>query len=208
MRAQRTSFLSPAACAFIASGIEILSFAYYRVQRSEMINGADSDIFPLYTSLYVALFVGMLGVAAQARVLWHVGGIQRTVAPFSSRAGRWAVATYVVVGVLGPILLVMRLLELSGLLLVGVDIVGLWLIRVPQYAQTLAFAFLGWASLGSNRPWQRWASSGMLVIGALGILSLIWWLYGLPTGPRWLAGVHVALRAATWFMMGAWLKGR
>jgi hypothetical protein len=60
----------------------------------------------------------------------------------------------------------------------------------------------------SNRPWQRWASSGMLVIGALGILSLIWWLYGLPTGPRWLAGVHVALRAATWFMMGAWLKGR
>jgi hypothetical protein len=209
MPARRTSYLSPAACAFIASGIEILSFAYYRLQRSTMIHRADSDIFPLYTSLYVALFVGVLAVAAQARALWHVGGIRRIVAPFSSRAGRWAVATYVVVGVLVPILMAMRLLELfPGLLSLGMDTVAQWLIRLPRYAQTLAFAFLGWASLGRTRPWQRWASTGLLVIGALGILSIVSWLLGWPRGPRpmWLSAVHTLMHAATWAAIGAWLR--
>ena len=78
---------------------------------------------------------------------------------------------------------------------------------------TLAFGCLGWASRGDSGPLQRWASRGLLVVTMFGVFSVIrilFGLFGLPTGQRWLwlASLAVALRAATWAAVGAWLRSR
>jgi hypothetical protein len=200
MPAKRTSYFSPAACAFIASGIELLSYGIYLMQRSGMIESARSSFYFPPPSVFIALLLGLLGLAAQSRALWHVAGIQRAVAPFSARAGRWAVAAYVLVSILVLVVLVVRLS--------GVSRVAFWPLHMPRFALTIALLLLGWASRGNTNSWQRWASTGLLAMGALGILSIGWWVFGLPRGPRWVwpAALHVILRAATWAAVGAWLR--
>lgn len=191
LRARRTWWPSAASCAFVAAGLEILSFGLSQslLQRP-----------PGLTYMGFMIAVAMISIAAQARALWGVGRRQRAVAPVSARLGQWAVATYVVVSGL----------VMSGLfgLLIVAGWVGNWVFHVAQIPLTLAFGCLGWASRGDSGPRQRWASGGLLVVTMFGVFSVIRTLFGLPTGQRWLwlAPLHAALGAATWAAVGAWLR--
>ena len=199
--AKHIPYPSAATCAFLAAAIEILSFGLAMSQRSRIRNAAETDFFLPPAWVYVSVALALTGIAAQARALWHVGVIQQTAAPLSARAGRCAVAAYIATGVL---VFVVTGLALSGTRLILP--IGSSIAHWPRIALTAAFACLGWASRGNTSRWQRWASAGLLATGALGILSVAWWLFGFPAPPRWIAGVHVALRAATWAVVGAWLR--
>jgi hypothetical protein len=185
----------------VAAGLQILSFglSQYLVQRPTAALGLT------YMGFMIA--AALIGIAAQARALWGVGRRQRAVAPVTARLGQWAAATYVV---------------MNGLLFILVTVwpyaFGLWpavsvghVFHVALIPLTLAFGCLGWASRGDSGPLQRWASRGLLVVTMFGVFSvsrILFRLFGLPTGQRWLwlALLDVALRAATWAAVGAWLR--
>jgi hypothetical protein len=204
LHASRTWWPSAASCAFVASGLEIVSFGlglYVRAWALSAAAAREQAILPSSLS-YLGFTIAVIGVAAQARALWAVGRRQRAVAPVSAHLGQWAVATYVVV---------------SGLLFVmltvgafGVWPVGNWVFRGAEITLTLAFGCLGWASRGGgdSGPRQRWASGGLPALTMFGVFSLIRILFGLPTGQRWLwlKSLHAGLRAGTWAAVGAWQR--
>ena len=206
LRARRTWWPSAALCAFVSSGLEIVSFGFYlqarleldAMYRSKAIESVGSTPFFLGLTFVITL----IGIAAQATALWGVSQRQQAGAPVSVRLGQWAIATYVVV---------------SGVLfLMTVGALNNWVRSVtnpayifPVIPLTLAFGCWGWASHGGTSPRQRWASRGLLVLALLGVFSVTWTLLGLRTGQRWLwlvASLQTALRAAAWAMLGVWLR--
>ena len=203
LRARRAWWPSAASCAFVAAGLEILSFglSQYLVQRPTAPPGLT------YMGFMIA--VAVIGIAVQARALWGVGRRQRAVAPVIARLGQWAVATYVVVSGLLFILPLMPVWAYAFILRPAGAMGSVF--HVALIPLTLAFGCLGWASRGDSGPLQRWASRGLLVVTMFGVFSVIrtlFGLFGLPTGQRWLwlASLAVALRAATWAAVGAWLR--
>lgn len=213
---RRTWWPSAATCAFLASGLEIFSFVLFLLQRSLVLSplqrsrviesaGSTPSLGLAHTGVVFAEFIVVfLGVAVEATALWGVGRRQRAVAPISARLGQWAVATYVV----SAPLFVLIVLPIVGVYGVWSAAVGNWVFRVALSPLTLAFGCLGWASRGGTGPRQRWANGGLLAVATFGVFSLTWRLFGLPTGQRWLwvGSLDVALRAATWVAVGAWLR--
>jgi hypothetical protein len=196
LRARRTSWPSAATCAFLVSGLEILSFVLYLLLRRRAIESGGLT--------YIGLVIAVFGIAAQATALWGVGRRQQAVAPVSARLGQWAVATYVVVSAL----LFVFLMTVGGFGVWPAGAVGNWGFQVALIPLTLAFGCLGWASRGGTGPRQRWANGGLFAVATFGVFNVTWTLLGLPTGQRWLwlASLYAALRAATWATVGAWLR--
>lgn len=188
---------SAATCAFLTSGLTILQLVLLQWQLNHT---------------YIWVMVGVLdvfGIAAKATALWDVGRRQRGAMPVSARSGQWAVATYVAVLTAEFVLIVMMIVfGLIGLANVG-DI-DVWqgfimkLYHVGGIPLTLAFGCLGWASRGGTGS-QRWASGDLLALAALGVFSVTWRLFGLPTGRHWL-WLGAALGVPTWAALGAWLR--
>jgi hypothetical protein len=210
LRARLIRWPAAATCAFLASGLEIFLDVLSRWQLSKLIKYAG----PVSELVIVELnFSYVLLAAVEAVALWGIGRRQRAVAPTSARLGQWAVATYVVMSVLLVLILLISVLNLGVWSLASAYgaqflLAGNWGFEVVMIPLTLAFGCLGWASRGGTGRRQQWASSGLLALAAFGVLNLTWKLCGLPTGHRWiwLAFLHVALRAATWAAIGAWLR--
>jgi hypothetical protein len=209
LHARRTWWPSAAACAFLASGVEIFSFVLYLLQRNKAIGSAGSTR-PLGVTYFVFLgLILVLGVTVEATALWAVGRHQRTVAPVSARLGQWAVAVYVVSL---PLAVSMPTLVLIIPIALGVGdwpaAVSKWAYHVALIPLILAFGCLGWATHGGTSRSQRWASGGPLTVATFSVFSVTWRLSGLPTGERWLwvAALDAALRAATWAAVGTWLR--
>jgi len=208
LRARLIRWPSAATCAFLASALEIFLSVLFRWQLSRLIEYAG-----LVSELVIVEFSYVLVAAVEAVALWGIGRRQRAVAPASARLGQWAVATYVVMSVLLVLILLISALNLGVWSLVAAYgaqffTAGNWGFEVAMIPLTLAFGCLGWASRGGDGRRQQWASSGLLALAAFGVLNLTWKLCGLPTGHRWmwLAFLLVALRAATWAAIGAWLR--
>ena len=201
LHARRTWWPSAATCAFLASGVEIVSFVLYLLLRNKAIGSVTYMVF--------AGLILVLGVAVEATALWAVGRHQRAVAPVSARLGQWAVAVYVVSL---PLAVSMPTLAQIIPITLGVGVwpaaVSKWAFQVAVFPLTLAFGCLGWATHGGTSRSQRWASGGLLAVAAFGVFSVTWRLSGLPTGERWLwvGALDTALRAATWAAVGTWLR--
>ena len=202
--ARRTGWPSAASCAFVASGLELLSFGLTRYVLAPAIAAVREHAVLPSGPIYLGLAMWVIDMAAQARALWGVARRQQAVSPVTARCGKWAFAAYVVV---------------SGLMYILMPVVlvafGRWSVRVfrvgngvVETLSTLAFGCLGWASRSDSGSWQRWASRGLLVVTMFGVFSVIGNLFGLPTGQRWLwlAPLQVAVRAAMWAVVGAWLR--
>ena len=194
LRARRTWWPS-ALCAFVSSGVEIVSFGFYLLYRSRAIESAGSTPSSPPGLIFVIM---LIGIAAQGTALWGVSQRQQAGAPVSVRLGQWAIATYVVVsGVLFSLMITVGAL----------GVLPNWIFQVAVIPLTLAYGCLGWASHGGTNPRQRWASRGLLVLALFGVVGVTGTLLGLRTGPGWLwlGSLLAAFRAAAWAMVGVWL---
>jgi hypothetical protein len=89
LHARRTWWPSAATCAFMASGLEILSFVQYLPQRNAIGSAGSAPSFGA-TYLLFAVLILVLDVTVEATALWVVGRRRQAVAPVSARLGRWA----------------------------------------------------------------------------------------------------------------------
>jgi hypothetical protein len=85
---------------------------------------------------------------------------------------------------------------------------GVWVFHVPNIPKALTFGLLGWAARGGSSLLQRWASIGLIAVALISGLSVIRLFPGWATEELWpwLPSVQVGLRAATWVVVGAWLR--
>lgn len=207
LRARRTWWPSAASCAFLASGLEILSFGFWLRTWAAAREHAvpPSGLINIGFTIGLGFTIALIGIAAEARALWGVARRQQAIAPVSARLGQWAFATYVVVSVL------VYLLMPLGAAAFGVRFMRVFRVgnQVTQILLTLAFGCLGWASRGDSSPRQRWASGALLVVTMFGVFNVIGNLFGLRIWQRslWLASLQPAVRAAMWAMVGVWLRG-
>jgi hypothetical protein len=149
------------------------------------------------------MIVEMIGMGASAVALWGVGRRQQIVAPVSVRLGRWAVVAHLVVQVL-LVAISVTMPFVSRCMEHAVDLSRVfWATGIPF---TLALACLGWASRSNNDMWQRWASSGLLTVAALGVFEVSWSLVAIRPRGLWLRWLRAALTFAMWTAVGLWLR--
>jgi hypothetical protein len=187
-----------ASCAFLAGGIDILSFVLYHYFVYRYSAHPEWKFFAIGMVIGVAIVV--IGVAAAAVALWTVGRRQRAVAPLSAHLGQWSVATYVVAFVL---LFILR----AQPQLWHARRIGNWVFQLTMIPFTLACGCLGLASRRGADPRRRWASRSLLAMATFEVFSLTWRLAGLPTGQGWpgLLSIDLAVHVAMWALVGAWL---
>jgi hypothetical protein len=189
---------SAASCAFLMSGLEVISYAVTRLYL-DLVRGTYETaplINPLFN--YTGLILGVVAVTAHAISLWGVARHQQDVAPLSVRLGRCAIILF---SVLGPIPVIAGSLDLWALL----DASKWWkLVWIPS---SLAYACLSWATRGGTDARQRWASRSLLLLAAFRALGALVLLTGFPSGhrPPWLTPLQVAFRAGAWSAVGIWL---
>jgi hypothetical protein len=217
LHAKRTWWPSAATCAFLASGLDILSFGLSQLEFRLIKSAGSTPSFLTYGVVFTALMfasfelISLFGVAVKATALWAIGRRQRTDGPVSARLGQWAVATYIVANLSLFVPTVLMSVEVWPTLSVHIGqffAANIWVFRAVGVPLTLAFGCLGWASRGGDGPRQRWATGGLLALAAFGVFTVSWALFHLPTGQHWLwvLSLHAALSAATWAAVGAWLR--
>lgn len=213
LQTRRTWWPSASTCAFLASGLEMVSFVFYLwqrtvvqslVQRNASGSAAGTASLDLnYIAVVFPALILLIGLAVEATALWGVGRRQRHVAPVSARLGQWAIVAYVV-----SLPLFMVIMSITTGLGVWPAAVNKGAFQVATSPMTLALACLGWASRGGTSRLQQWASGGLIAVATFGVFSATWRLLGLPTGEGWLwvGWSGVALRVAMWAAVGAWLR--
>ncbi|MBV9611763.1 MAG: hypothetical protein JO091_04795, partial [Acidobacteriaceae bacterium] len=99
--ARRAWWPSAAACAFLASGLEILAFGFFRyLYALEMPVIRENGHIPsglVDLGMYGGLTIWVIGMAAQGTAVWGITRRQQAIAPVSARWGQWAFVTYIVV---------------------------------------------------------------------------------------------------------------
>ena len=212
---------SASTCAFLASGLQIISFALYLWQRSRAIKFAGStasfDLAALAIGELMVVFVVwifLFGVAVEATALWGLGWRQRAVAPVIARLGQWTVASYVVATVPVFVLIALMNVGVFGVLKTVSEhaahflVQDKWVFQAALVPLPIALLCLVWASRGAANPAQRWACGGMLAVAILGVFNVTTTLFDLPVrnDGLWLQSLEVAVRAAMWAAVGALLR--
>lgn len=205
---RRTRWPSAAACAFIASGLTIVSFTANLMQQRAIASARSAGGIPLGVSPFnpwaiLATVSQLIMIAAQAKAFWGIARVQQAVAPVSARLGQRAFIAFLVAAVL-----VVPVGFPIALMAGNTTSVWMKISAVPLCTLALAHGFFGWASRGSSYPWQRWAGVGLLVLAGNGLFNVILMLFLSPGWqyPTWLSFVLMGLPAGTWAAVGGWLR--
>lgn len=187
---------SAATSAFLMSGLEILTFVPYLLMRRRPVDTPPDILTPSPSLAYAGFVILVIGLAAEATAMWGISRRQQRIAPLTSHLSRLGITIYVATSVL----LTLRLSLGSA--------VGVWVFQIPRIPEAVTFGLLGWASTGGGGSLQRWASIGLITVALIGCLSVVRILLGWATEEvwPWLPSVHVGLRAATWVLVGMWLR--
>lgn len=220
LRARRTWWPSAAACAFLASGLEIFGLVLFQLQRSRAVEVIASTpslgVAALVTAELMLVFVVwmfLFSVAIELTALWGVGRREQVVAPVTAQLGQWTVAAYVVVS--APVFVLIVLMNVGGF---GVWPTvsahsaqflskDMWVFQVATLLVTGALVCLGLASRSGTGPLPRLAKDFMLLTAIFGVCNVDTTLFGLPFESHGLSlksldVVSVVLCAAMWAGVG------
>jgi hypothetical protein len=191
---------SAATSAFLVSGLEMLTFVSYLLVRRR--TAAPLSILPPVPGLaYAGFILVVTGVAAEATAMWGINRQQRAAA-LTFRLSQIGIVVHIASALL------MLLISLRVFDPWLENTAGVWVFQVPRIPEIVTFGILGWATTGENGSLQRWASTGLITMAVIGCLSIVQILLGWATQEvwQWITPTHVALRAATWVLIGMWLR--